>query len=281
MSDFSDTGFSTAFPGLGRNRRPVAAPPRVSRRAMAARALRGHAEAMPAPAPGRAALFLPRAAQRLLSMQAAAVLWVEFAALYIAMPLMLAFALKPSAMWPMLFGSLAFALLILERMPGFTWRRRLCMPRAKDWAFCTLIVGGAAGLALLAVLFLHPDRLLAMPREAPGVWLIVALVYPSLSVLPQEVIWRTLFFERYGALFPNQAAAALVNGAAFGLAHLFYWNWPAVAFATLGGFFFALAYQRAGRRRAFILVCVAHALAGLAIFSLGLHEQFTHGAVGR
>ncbi|MGG7565966.1 CPBP family intramembrane glutamic endopeptidase [Rhodovulum sp. DZ06] len=273
--------FSSVFPsfshpaGFDAPAAPAAPAQRISRRALAARALRDHAAALPPAAPR--AFTRRRSAQ--LSREAAAALWTEFSVIYIAMPLMLAFALEPTAMWPMLIGSLLFALLILHRMPGFTWKRRLFAPRPEDWGRVAIIGLGAAVLALPPILAFWPERLLAMPLEAPKTWALVLLVYPTVSVLPQEVIWRILFFERYGALFPNQAVAALANAGVFALAHLFYGNWPAVVFAGLGGFFFSIGYLKAGRRRALVTVCAMHALAGLALFSLGLHEHFSNGMV--
>ena len=93
-------------------------------------------------------------------------------------------------------------------------------------------------------------------------------------------VFRTLFFERYGALFPSPAHAALANGAVFGLAHLCYWNWVAIGLSTIGGLAFARLYQIAGPRRGLILCCAAHAAAGLAVISLGLHGHFTLGQAG-
>ena len=71
-------------------------------------------------------------------------------------------------------------------------------------------------------------------------------LYPLLSALPQELVFRPLFFRRYGHLFPDGRIALLANGALFGLAHLMFWNWPAVLLSTAGGLIFAHAYARRG-----------------------------------
>ena len=123
-----------------------------------------------------------------------------------------------------------------------------------------------------------PDQLLILPRERTELWLTILVLYPLLSAIPQELFYRALFFERYGRLFPGRPWAIAVNAGCFGLAHLFFANWPAVLLATAGGAVFAWAYAE---KRSFVFACVLHSIGGLIVFTAGLGLLFYHGAVGR
>lgn len=267
----ADVSVTPSFPGLA----PQGA--RLSRRALAAQALRGHAQALPAPVPR----LMPARQRERLRREALAVLWCEFALIYLAIPLSMAFLLKPHAMWPMLLGSLAFSVLILERTQGWSWRGRFGAPRRDDWLRVATVAAGGAVLGLSALMIVAPGALFEMPMNRPGAWLALMLAYPLLSVLPQELIWRTLFFERYGRLFPSPEWAAAANGLCFGLAHLFFWSWVTVALTAIGGAAFSVGYQRAGRKRGLLVAAAMHAATGGLMFTLGLGDHFSHAVVGR
>jgi membrane protease YdiL (CAAX protease family) len=136
-----------------------------------------------------------------------------------------------------------------------------------------------AGVASLVLTFwLVPERLFALPRFNTGLWLVIMIAYPLVSAVPQEIVFRALFFERYGALFPDLRWAILANAGLFGLAHLFYGNWPAVVLTAVGGGIFAWAYAH---RRSFGFACVLHAVSGQIVFTSGLGVFFYHGAIGQ
>ena len=86
------------------------------------------------------------------------------------------------------------------------------------------------------------------------------------------------FFARYRMLFGSRRTAIGVNALAFGLADLFYWNWPAIVPTTIGGAVFARAYAETG---SFAYACLLHAVAGRALFATGLGSRnFFHGSAG-
>ncbi|MGG7565967.1 CPBP family intramembrane glutamic endopeptidase [Rhodovulum sp. DZ06] len=219
----------------------------------------------------------PAAAFGGLGGRARAVLGAEFAALYLGMPLALAFLLPASAMWPVMFAALAFALFLLRRAEGFRWLERIHPPTVRGWVW-TLAVGVATmGASLAAMAALRPEALFGLPIHMPRTWVMVMLLYPLVSALPQEVLFRTLFFERYAPLFPSRAWAVAANGAVFGLAHLFLNNWIAVVLSGLGGALFALAYLEAGPKRGLLTVSAMHGIAGCALFTAGMGVFFYHG----
>lgn len=207
---------------------------------------------------------------------------IEFGALYLGLPLLLAFALTPSMMWTVLIGSSVAGLVLLAITPGFRWAELLRGPAfgpGRTGALLTAaFVAVTAAFAFGLVAWLMPHAMLGLPRRAPDLWLTIMLLYPFLSALPQEILFRTLFFRRYGALFPDRRVAVAVNGLVFGLAHLFLWNWVALALTVSGGAIFAMAWL--SRPRGNLLWAVAlHALAGMILFTSGLGRFFYHGAV--
>lgn len=205
-------------------------------------------------------------------------LWVEFCLIFGALPLVMALHLPPAVMWSALAGLVLIAVVLLSVTDGFDWRDLLSPPNRFDLiviaAFAVLVGAGSVGL----VLWLRPHALFGLPRYNSDLWLTIVLAYPFLSALPQELVFRALFFGRYGVLIPSRGLALLVNAGALALAHLFYWNWPAVVLTGAGGIVFAWAYLW---RRSFLLAWALHAVAGLAVFTSGLGVYFYHGAVAR
>lgn len=136
-----------------------------------------------------------------------------------------------------------------------------------------LLVGGGAVAAYVAQEM--PDKFLSLPRERPGVWRKVLTNYPFLSVLAQEFMYRTLFFHRYGPLFGRwHWGLVIASGIAFGIGHIIFKNWVAVAMTTLGGIFLAWRYADT---RSFWAVWIEHTLWGWLVFTVGLGGFFFTG----
>ena len=200
----------------------------------------------------------------------------EFLTLFVAAPLMMAAAMPPGWMWPALGTLSAAGFVLLALTPGFRLRRLFDRALYVDWRALALFVAVAATVSVVLVLSLRPEMTLWLPRNQPLLWLLILLAYPFVSVLPQEIVYRSLFFTRYGGLFPDRRTAILANAACFSLAHLFYLNWVAVGLAAVGGLVFAWAYASRG---SFGFACLMHALAGQIIFTSGLGVYFYHGAI--
>jgi membrane protease YdiL (CAAX protease family) len=201
---------------------------------------------------------------------------VEFVALYMALPAVIAFGVPTDWLLPALIAVTLLALGLLAATPGFSWRELGRGWRGVDAGHVALAALATAAVAGAMVWWLVPYRAFSLPRHATGLWLAILVLYPILSALPQELMFRVLFFRRYAALFPNQRAALLANGALFGFAHLMVWNWVAVGLSALGGLIFAEAYLRRGGLPAAV---VLHAVCGAIIFTIGLGTYFYHGAV--
>lgn len=121
------------------------------------------------------------------------------------------------------------------------------------------------------VLVLHPDRLFAFPAERPVVWIVVMMLYPILSALPQEFIYRTFIFHRYGHLMTTDLGRVIWSTVAFSFMHIVYDNWWAVAISFVGGLLFGITYSRT---KSLFWVTLEHAVYGCLIFTLGLGFYF-------
>ena len=125
----------------------------------------------------------------------------------------------------------------------------------------------------LFIVWDSPERLFYLPRNKPGLWVMVMFFYPLLSVVPQEIIFRSFFLRRYAPLMPMNRLY-IVNALAFGWMHILLQNWVAIVFSGIGGYMFARTYKKSD---SLALACLEHALYGCTIFTIGLGFYFYHG----
>ena len=204
-------------------------------------------------------------------------LWAEFAALYLGAPLAIALFMPPRMMFAALFGLTLAGLALLWRTGGFHWQGLLRGWRAvPPWQI--LAFGLAVALIGHAIIQIaRPDYARPLTPERLRFLAVIWLLYPLLSALPQELIFRALFFHRFAPLFPNREAAVLVNAAVFSFAHLMYWSVVVAVLTFAGGWIFARAYLERG----FPAVWMLHAVAGNALFTVGMGAYLWSGNVVR
>ena len=194
-------------------------------------------------------------------------------------PVLLAVALPPDALFPGLFTATLVGVLLLGATPGFGWTDLTRGIRTIGWGRVLGLTGATAAVAYTVLMLTQPAALLILPREMPLLMAMIALLYPFLSALPQEILFRPLFFRRYGALLPRSPRVQVaLNAAIFAAAHLMYWNWIVVAMTFVGGLAFAWSYRIRGN---FPEAVVLHSLAGIVVFALGLGMFFYSGNIRR
>ncbi len=202
-------------------------------------------------------------------------LWVEFVALFFGVPVAIAAILPASSMFPVLFAATALGVVLLHRTPGFAWSE---LRGRVDWR----VVAGFAAVTLACAFVVSwvttGGRPFAFAAANPGLMVAILILYPVLSALPQELVFRPLFFRRYGPILPDGAAGLILNAAVFSFAHLMYWSWIVTAMTFAGGLAFAWAYRVRG---SFPLAVVLHGVAGPILFLLGLGMFFYSGNVSR
>ena len=207
-------------------------------------------------------------------------LWIEWTLLFVAVPLALRIFWQPSLFFvSLLIGTVTVFvwLLCLKKFDCRQfWRGVSARGEMRQLKKIFLRFGVCSALIAALVLFAFPGNFFNMPLESPTVWASVMLLYPLLSVYPQELIYRAFFFERYRKLFPSCWSCVLSSAIVFGLVHIIFQNPLAVVLTLVGGVFFAETYART---RSLRLVWLEHALYGCLIFTIGLGEFFYHARV--
>lgn len=204
---------------------------------------------------------------------------IEGLALFVLVPVALAWARLMAGIdvpvIAVLIGVSVVTVALLRRDEAFDARAAFRGPVERRPLSGVLFRFGLAAVLLTAlVATLAPERLFDLPRQRPRLWALVMVAYPVLSVLPQELLYRTFFFHRYGRLLGSSTVGA--SAAAFGLAHLLFGNWIAPSLTLVGGVLFASTFRRTG---SLALTCIEHALYGQLIFTVGLGEFFYAGTV--
>ncbi|WP_229738212.1 CPBP family intramembrane glutamic endopeptidase [Sinisalibacter lacisalsi] len=205
-------------------------------------------------------------------------LWAEFLGFFLVLPVSVAVLLPATAMFPVLFFSTMIGIVLLHLTPGFRWRDLLRGWHGIDWRAVAVFALIATAVSLAVLLAMRPEAFLMVFRLDPWLWLAIMVFYPLVSALPQEIVFRPLFFRRYGAILPPARAALVLNAAFFSLAHLLYWNWIVATMTFAGGLVFAWAYEE---RRSFPMAVILHAIAGNILFTVGMGVFFYSGNVVR
>lgn len=209
--------------------------------------------------------------------RATGALFVECVLLFVAVPVGFALFLPPGQLFTALFIFSLCGLILLWRTGGLHWRDLSRGWGRFDWRLFAAFAGLTFAASVLVLYLTRPEALLSFLLSNPGFLLLVWMFYPLLSALPQELIFRVLFFHRYGRLFAGPRQAVLANAALFSLAHLMYWNWIVLVFTFFGGVAFATGYLRRGLPWAWGL----HAIAGNILFAVGMGIYFYSGNVVR
>lgn len=206
-------------------------------------------------------------------------LWFELLVAFGGMPLVIYHFRERGIMFSLLWIGALLGFAALKRHDlHFGYRMEWNLAGAKAGLQPTLLRFYRVAALLACFTVVHDfDRLFSFPLERPLVWLMVMLLYPLLSVWPQEMVYRSFFIRRYAPLFPDTRVLANASALAFGYAHIAFNNWIAIVFCICGGWLFADTYQR---HRSLALVCLEHALYGCLIFTLGLGWYF-YGAAWR
>ena len=202
---------------------------------------------------------------------------LEFALIFVGLPLLAGWQGQLLRRWviPQLLLLAGIFLVLLWRDPSFDRQQMRAIPR--DWRRSLLRIVASFVLGGAAVLYLawrSGVDLFSFPRERPFLWLLVLLLYPLLSALPQEVIFRAFLFHRYRRLFTDPRVMMLVSASAFALAHLQLGNLLAPGLTFLGGLLFAYTF---GTTRSMPMATLEHGLWGDWLFTVGLGVYFYGG----
>ena len=205
-----------------------------------------------------------------LMMSGRALRAVEFCAVFGGIPLIILALRRPGMLALVLWGGGLIAWWATRRPEAVPLR-----PREFPLWFVLLRFIVLGGLLTVIVWQAMPGHFLDLPRRKPVLWVAIMLLYPALSVWPQEIIYRRFLFQRYAAVLPTSRLRITASAAAFGFAHIIFLNVWAVLLTCAGGILFAQTYARSGTLRA---PSIEHALYGCLIFTIGLGQFFYTGA---
>ncbi|WP_299224166.1 CPBP family intramembrane glutamic endopeptidase [uncultured Psychroserpens sp.] len=143
-----------------------------------------------------------------------------------------------------------------------------------DWAsFFKRALMQLIVIAIITIIYMwlvDQSNLFVVILNKPLLWLTILFIYSFFSVYPQELIYRTFFFQRYGSLFNNQWLFIIINATLFSLAHIFFRNGLVMVFTFIGGILFALTYKKT---KSTLLVSIEHAIYGCWLFTVGMGEM--------
>lgn len=124
-----------------------------------------------------------------------------------------------------------------------------------------------AFITFLYVWFTDKSQLFIVVRTKLLLWIVILFVYSFLSVYPQELLYRTFFFQRYRSLLSNEKLFIFMNAIFFSLGHLFFKNTLVIVLTFLGGLLFAFTFNKT---KSTLLVSIEHAIYGCWLFSVGM-----------
>lgn len=135
----------------------------------------------------------------------------------------------------------------------------------------------AAMILMVAIIYIvDSSKLFILVRERLWLVPIISVGYPLFSVIPQGLAYRSLFFHRYGELFPNENARIIAASALFAFGHIIYKDPLVLALTFLAGLIFTIRYRRTN---SLAITIFEHSLYGIWLFISGLGWYFVAGFV--
>lgn len=143
-------------------------------------------------------------------------------------------------------------------------------PNLRWKSFCTGVFIKFIIIAVLTIAYMlltAKSDLFHVLYQKPKLWVVILFAYAMFSVYPQELIYRTLYFQRYASFFKSKSLFVFINASVFSMAHLFYRNPLVLLMTFLGGILFALTYDKT---KSTLLVSIEHAIYGFWLFTVGM-----------
>ena len=114
------------------------------------------------------------------------------------------------------------------------------------------------------------SQLFNVMMDKSRLWIFILFIYSLFSVYPQELIYRTFYFQRYKELFNSSSLFIFVNAVVFSLAHIFFRNTLVMVLTFVGGILFALTFHKT---KSTLMVSIEHAIYGCWLFTVGMGEM--------
>ncbi len=192
---------------------------------------------------------------------------IEFVLLYLVFPILFFLHLIPlQFLIPILIGFGLYTFFILK-----ITAKSIENDFKKELAISIFIRFIIIGLTFILLCYIwYPHTFFQLLSKEPKIFLALLVLYPFLSVIPQELLYREFFFKRY-AFKLHTNTLLILNALLFMWAHIVFGNSMVLALTLIAGLLFVHTYLKS---RSFLLVCVEHTLYGYLLFVSGLGELF-------
>jgi len=198
---------------------------------------------------------------------------LESLLLYLLPPLLVILGIVPKiAVMPLLWLGMIYALFMLRSGGNGRMLWHIDRGPLRHILLRFALLGSILGVT---VRILFPELLFAFPRAYPGFWFAVMLLYPLLSALAQEIVFRAFFAYRFEDVIVNRRLFLVSNALLFSYIHGVFGNPVAVVLSFLGSLLFMSTYLET---RSLSMSTLEHALYGNLIFTLGIGTFFYHGS---
>lgn len=197
---------------------------------------------------------------------------LEILVIFVGLPLLFYLGMIPLPKIAALLLVAAYCLVRLWRDDNFTTKvQDIDYKSKKYWRVIIIRSVIVASLLMTLIWWVQPQQFLSFPKERPVVWMVLMLLYPILSALPQELIYRTYFFHVLQEFFSSNRMKVFASALAFSILHIVYDNWWAVGLSFPAGIMFSVTYLRT---ESLFWVTVEHAIYGCLLFTLGFGNYF-------
>lgn len=195
---------------------------------------------------------------------------IEFFILFLILPILFLYEIIPLfAIVPVLWAVSIYVFVILKIYEKQVLFKKLPRKQLRDVLIRFLFI---ASFIFFFTYYYHEKRLFNFILDNPKLYFTIMILYPLLSVLPQELIYRRFFVFRYKK-YMSLWLFVLLNAFVFAFAHILFVNYIALVFTFFGGVLFINTYLK---KKSFSLVCLEHSLYGNLLFTIGLGDFFYH-----
>jgi membrane protease YdiL (CAAX protease family) len=194
----------------------------------------------------------------------------EFFIIFILIPIGFSFDFNAWIKFSIGLIGFAYIILVLLKIEKLNFKIALNL----DWklffknTFFKLLV--IAILTSLFMFFTNKETLFNVLINKPKLWVLILFIYSIFSVYPQELIYRTFFFQRYKELISNKILFIFINAIVFSLGHIFFRNTLVLILTFLGGLLFAFTYSKT---KSTLFVTIEHAIYGSWLFTVGMGDM--------
>jgi len=165
----------------------------------------------------------------------------------------------------------------LANDPSFDRKTFLNWKQGKTELGKIFVMFGISAFVMLALIWIiDPSKMFLLLRTNPMLLLMISILYPLFSVIPQGLAYRSMFFHRYGDLFPGNALKIISSAAVFAFAHILYKNWMVLVLSFMAGLIFGYRYYKT---KSLSISILEHAMYGVWLFACGLGYFFVSSMV--